>query len=458
MDRSLECISPIDGRYNHYTSKLSKYFSEKALIIYRLRIEIEYLIYLLKVLKIGISKDKERYNNFKSILRKLYTNIKDEFIIEIKENERKVNHDVKAVEIFLRKKLQEYKYQKYNEFVHFGLTSQDINSTAYMLSLFEANNNVLKPYLISLSIDIEQLIIKYDNVPMLSRTHGQPASPTILGKELNVFTYRLNKQLGLLKCYEYSTKFGGAVGNFNSHAVSYPNVDWLKFGDQFIKSFGFKRNRYTTQIDNYDNYSELFDLFKRISVILLDLSRDMWLYISLDYFKQKCIAEEVGSSTMPHKINPINFENAEGNLQMAISFFEFMSKKLPVSRLQRDLTDSTVLRNIGTCYGYLLISIRSLREGFKRIEPNLEKINEDLNNHSIVLAEAIQSILRREGVENSYDIIKEITRDGSTFSIDKILDSIENKIEKHRKKDKIIEDIRDLDVNKYVGITKMTNY
>lgn len=451
MEHSLTCISPIDGRYCERTKKLSNYFSEKALIRYRLRIEIEYFIYLLSTLNIDISKNKERFNNFKSILRNLYTNIKDENIMKIKEIEKTTNHDVKAVEVFLRNKLKYYKFDKYNEYVHFGLTSQDINSTSYMLSLYEANNNIIIPNITNLLISLENIVLTYSNVPMLSRTHGQPATPTLLGKEFNVFTYRLHKQLSLLKSYGYSTKFGGAIGNLNSHVITYPDIDWIKFADLFVNSFGFQRNKYTTQVDIYDNYSELFDILKRISTILLDFSRDIWLYILLDYFKQKCIDEEVGSSTMPHKINPIHFENAEGNLMLSITLFEFMSKKLPVSRLQRDLTDSTVLRNIGCCYGYLLISITSLQEGIKRIEPNLEKIKEDLNKNSIVLAEAIQSILRRELVENSYDIVKNITRNQS-FSIEQVLNIIEEKIKDHKNKDKIIEEIKLLDVNTYVGI------
>ena len=451
MEHSLTCISPIDGRYCQRTKKLSNYFSEKALIRYRLRIEIEYFIYLLSTLNIDISKNKERFNNFKSILRNLYTNIKDENIMKIKEIEKTINHDVKAVEVFLRNKLKYYKFDQYNEYIHFGLTSQDINSTSYVLSLYEANNNIIIPNITNFLISLENIVLTYSNVPMLSRTHGQPATPTLLGKEFNVFTDRLHKQLTLLKSYRYSTKFGGAIGNLNSHVITFPDIDWIKFADLFINSFGFQRNKYTTQVDIYDNYSELFDILKRISTILLDFSRDLWLYILLDYFKQKCIDEEVGSSTMPHKINPIYFENAEGNLMISITLFEFMSKKLPVSRLQRDLTDSTVLRNIGCCYGYLLISITSLQEGIKRLEPNLEKINEDLNKNSIVLAEAIQSILRRELVENSYDIVKNITRNQS-FSIEQVLNTIEEKIKDHKNKDKIIEEIKLLDVNTYVGI------
>ena len=452
MNHSLLCISPIDGRYNNRTNKLSKYFSEKALITYRLHVEIEYLIYLLDKLDVDISKDRERFMNFKLCVRNIYKKLKIDNLENIKEIEKRVNHDVKAIEIYIRNRLEESKYNKYNEYVHFGLTSQDINSTSYMLSMHDANKEIIIPYLNKLLNILDKIIIKYQDIPMLSRTHGQPASPTILGKEINVFTYRLNKQLKLLESYKYSTKFGGAVGNFNSHQIAYPNIDWSEAADEFINNFGFERNKITTQIDIYDNYSELFDILRRISIILLDLSRDMWLYISQDYFKQKCIEDEVGSSTMPHKINPINFENAEGNLMLVTTLFDFMSQKLPVSRLQRDLSDSTVMRNIGSCYAYLLISIISLIDGFKRIEPNLGKIKQELNDNQIILAEAIQSILRREGVENSYDIIKNITRD-KTFSKTEIITIIENNLKKNNK-DKIIKEINNLDVNTYVGIYK----
>lgn len=445
MDSSLSCITPIDGRYSSKTSILRNFFSEKALIRYRLRVEIEYFINLLNTLNIEIN-DNIKYN-----LRSFYLDIKDEYIIEIKQIENKVKHDVKAIEIFLRNKLTNLNFNKFNEYVHFGLTSQDVNSTSYMLSLNEANNNIIIPKIRLLYNELDILAKKYKSLPMLSRTHGQPASPTTLGKEINVFSYRLDKQIKLLESYEYSTKFGGAVGNLNSHVLTYPEIDWIKFADSFTKSFGFERNKYTTQIDIYDNYSELFDILKRISVILLDFTRDMWLYISQDYFKQKCIVDEVGSSTMPHKINPINFENAEGNLMLSVTLFEFISKKLPVSRLQRDLTDSTVLRNIGSCYAYLLISINSINEGLGRIEPNFEKISKDLNNNSVVLAEAIQSILRNELVENSYDLIKDITRNNNSFSINDIIKNIENKLDS-KNKEFIINKIKNLNVNNYTGI------
>ena len=449
MEYSLSCITSIDGRYSNKTRILSKYFSEKALIKYRLRVEVEYLIQLIDTLNLNIIHDKE---HLKQSLINIYINITDQDIIKIKEIEKVVNHDVKSVEIFLRNKLTQLNYIEYNEYIHFGLTSQDINSTSYVLSFYDANNDIIKPNITTLLDKLIAFANTYKNIPMLSKTHGQPASPTFLGKEIYVFAYRLSKQLDLLNNYEYSTKFGGAVGNFNSHFITYPEINWIEFADSFIESFGFKRNKYTTQIDIYDNYSELFDILKRISIILLDLSRDMWLYISQKYFKQKCISNEVGSSTMPHKINPIYFENAEGNLMLAITLFEFLSKKLPVSRLQRDLTDSTVLRNTGSCYAYFLISITSICEGLNRIEPNFEEIELDLKNNSIVLAEAIQSILRRECVDNSYEIIKDITRNNNEFSIDNVVDVIEKKLSNNINKDSIINEIKMLNVIDYTGV------
>ena len=447
LKTTLKCISPIDGRYNKDTEVLSMYFSEEGLIRQRVYVELEYLMNLLRVIKVDI-EDNEK---FIKEMHDLWAELKYEEILKIKEIEKKTNHDVKSVEIYLRDKFDELNYSKYKEYIHFGLTSQDINSVCNMISLKECNTKVMIPRITELLFYVEKIVLKYAEVPMLSRTHGQPASPTSLGKEFDVFRDRIHKQFKKLIDFEYSTKFGGAVGNFNSHVVAYPEVDWPNFADIFInKCFQLQRNKYTTQIDIYDNYSELFDILKRLSTVMLDMTRDIWLYIMLEYFKQKCVDGEVGSSTMPHKINPINFENAEGNLMLAITMLEFMSRKLPVSRLQRDLTDSTVLRNIGTCYGYLLIGIKSLCKGFEKIEPNLEKIKEDLNKNSIVLAEAIQSILRRELVDNSYDIIKEITRNQS-FSIEKILIVVEEKIQNHKNKDKIIEEIRGLDVNKYVG-------
>lgn len=450
----LNNISPIDGRYHSKTKRLSNYFSEKALLKNRIYIETQYLKFL--IMYLNIPHNKEDIDSISNI----YTKLEEYDFINIKNIENKVKHDVKAVEIFITNKLETLNLSQYKELVHFGLTSQDINSTAYVLSIRDVNNNIiiedLNEFLNILSTSFENW-----NIVMLSKTHGQNASPTTLKKEMEVFYYRIIKQLNTLKNHEnkYSTKFGGAVGNFNSHYIAYPDKDWESFGNAFVKLFNLNRNQYTTQIDNYDNYSEIFDNLKRICVILLDFSRDMWLYISNDYFQQKCISEEVGSSTMPHKINPINFENAEGNLMLSIALLDFISSKLPVSRLQRDLTDSTILRNIGTIYGHILISISSLKEGILRVTPNEKHIHDDLYNNDIILAEAIQIILRRENIPNSYDIIKKITRGNKNFNMKYIeiflLDYLNKESIDNNTISKIINDINDLKVDEYIGNCKL---
>ena len=371
IEEQLNAISPIDGRYLEKTSKLREYFSEKALIKYRIMVEVYYLNALLPF--IGYDCTVENATK----IRQIYENWKMIDAVEVKTIEYTTKHDVKAVEIFIRNKLDEKRLSQYKEMVHFGLTSQDINSTANILSIRDTNENEVIP-LVKQFIENLTNQSKQWNIPMLSKTHGQAASPTTLKKEMTVFMYRLNRQIETLKQYKYSTKFGGAVGNFNSHYIAFPDKDWKAFAETFLKQFGLTRNIYTTQIDNYDNYSEIFDNLKRICVILLDFSRDMWLYISYDYFQQVCIEKEVGSSTMPHKINPINFENAEGNLMIAIELLDFVSKKLPVSRLQRDLTDSTVLRNVGTIYGHIIISVKSLLDGIQRVKPNEDFMKRDL--------------------------------------------------------------------------------
>ena len=431
MESEIFAISPLDGRYKEKVFELTIYFSEAALISYRTKIEYLYLKFLFNFLEIDYSLDNLDF-------------LTEEDIQKIKNIEEETNHDVKAIEIFLKNRIND---KKLAEFVHFGLTSQDINSSSYVLSMKECNNDIIIPEIKHLISSLKNKEKDWRNIIMLSKTHGQPASPTMLNKEILVFIERLENQLCHLKNIKYSTKFGGAIGNFNSHYIAFPDLDWIKFGDNFIKSLGLKRNHYTTQIDHYDNYSEIFDSLKRIATILVDLSRDIWLYISNNYFTQKCVKEEVGSSTMPHKINPINFENAEGNLMISISFFEFMSRKLPVSRLQRDLTDSTVLRNIGTCYGYFLIGIKSIISGLKRLEVNREIIQKNLNENEIVLSEAIQSILRREGIPNSYDIIKNCTR-GKKFNLEEISKHIE---EKYKLNISVLQEIRNLKVNNYVG-------
>lgn len=448
IEEQLNAVSPIDGRYLEKTSKLREYFSEKALIKYRIMVEVYYLNALLPF--IGYDCTVENATK----IRQIYENWKMIDAVEVKTIEYTTKHDVKAVELFIRNKLDEKRLSQYKEMVHFGLTSQDINSTANILSIRDTNENEVIP-LVKQFIENLTNQSKQWNIPMLSKTHGQVASPTTLKKEMTVFMYRLNRQIETLKQYKYSTKFGGAVGNFNSHYIAFPDKDWKAFAETFLKQFGLTRNIYTTQIDNYDNYSEIFDNLKRICVILLDFSRDMWLYISYDYFQQVCIEKEVGSSTMPHKINPINFENAEGNLMIAIELLDFVSKKLPVSRLQRDLTDSTVLRNVGTIYGHIIISVKSLLDGIQRVKPNEDFMKRDLINNSIVLAEAIQSILRRENIPNSYDIIKYISRGNKVFNIKAIVVQLREKLTEASLDPLVIEsilsDIICLDAEEYIG-------
>jgi len=429
----LNSLSPLDGRYCMITEPLRKYFSESALIKYRTNLEMLYLLYLLEFLQIPNSG----FDFFE---------ISEKDILQIKNIEKKVKHDVKAVELFLRDKINNHYIL---EFIHFGLTSQDVNSSSYVLSMKEANQDIIIPAVEKMINMIDQKSKDWLQISMLSRTHGQPASPTTLGKELMVFVERIKRQLNQIKEFKYTTKFGGAVGNFNSHYIAYPEKDWIKFADDFVDSIGLKRNHFTTQIDNYDNYSEIFDILKRLATVMIDFCRDIWLYISQDYFSQLNLSDEVGSSAMPHKINPINFENAEGNLMMAVSLLEFMSRKLPVSRLQRDLTDSTVLRNIGTCYGYLLIGIESVISGLKRIDVNREKIREDLEKNKIVLAEAVQSILRKEGVENSYLLIKEMTRGGKDLDVEEMVVLLEERGIEISETGK--SQIYNLDVLSYIG-------
>ena len=429
----LNSLSPLDGRYHTVTDSLRKYFSESALIKYRTNLEMLYLLHLLDFLEIPNSD----FDFFE---------ISDDDVLKIKHIERSIRHDVKAVELFLREKINN---KCILEFIHFGLTSQDVNSSSYVLSMKEANQQIIIPELEKMIGMILQKSEDWIQIPMLSKTHGQPASPTTLGKELMVFVDRMQKQFNQLKDFKYSTKFGGAVGNFNSHYIAYPEKDWIKFGDDFMESIGLKRNHFTTQIDNYDNYSEMFDIFKRLATVMIDFCRDIWLYVSQDYFTQLNLRGEVGSSAMPHKINPINFENAEGNLMMAVSLLEFMSRKLPISRLQRDLTDSTVLRNIGTCYGYFLIGVNSIMSGMRRIDVNRKEIKRDLENNQIVLAEAIQSILRKEGIENSYLLIKEMTRGDKFLDVEEMVVMLEEKGIEISEIGK--SQIYNLDVHSYVG-------
>ena len=403
----LNAISPIDGRYLNITKSLSPYFSEYGLIRYRVRVEVEYFIALTYTLPelAGFSKDLE------TMLRALYVNFNDTDAEAIKTIERTTNHDVKAVEYFLKEKLDALGLAKYKEFIHFGLTSQDINNTAIPLSLKEYMDIEFIPTLKNLVNELTSLTIQWKDIPMLARTHGQPASPTRLGKEFYVFIERINKQLELLATVPHSAKFGGATGNFNAHHIAYPEINWIHFGNLFVSNhLGLSRSQPTTQIEHYDNMAALFDTLKRINTILIDFSRDVWQYISMNYFKQKIKAGEVGSSAMPHKVNPIDFENAEGNLGFANAIFEHLSAKLPISRLQRDLTDSTVLRNIGVPLAHTYLALASLHKGLGKLELNKAAIDNDLQENWMVVAEAIQTVLRKEGYPNPYEALKELTR------------------------------------------------
>ena len=409
---SINAISPIDGRYSNQTSNLQDFFSEKALIKYRLKIEIEYFIRLTE-LKIDGLKSWKKSNN--KLLRKIYTDFDEKNALEIKEIEKITNHDVKAVEYFLKNKFKSLRFEKFSEFVHFGLTSQDINNTAIPLSI----KDYIKSYKLliqSLLKLIKQKSKEYKNISMLARTHGQPASPTRLGKEFKVFEVRINEQIKQLNNIPFSAKFGGATGNFNAHHLTFPKINWKKFAESFMKDLGLKLSFPTTQIEHYDNLASLFDNLKRINTIIIDFNQDMWLYISMDYFKQKIKKGEIGSSAMPHKVNPIDFENSEGNLGLANSIFNHLSAKLPISRLQRDLTDSTVLRNIGVPIAHTIIGINSTIKGINKLLVNSDKINEDLENNWIVIAEGIQNILRKEGYPNPYELLKDLTRNNKKIN------------------------------------------
>lgn len=403
---NLNAISPVDGRYSNQTALLSNYFSEKALIKYRLKVEIEYFISLTEI---GIENLNQWDNKFNDQIRNIYIEFDDKDAFEIKEIEKTTNHDVKAVEYFIKRKFNEMKISEFSEFIHFGLTSQDINNTAIPLSIkdfiphyFEKINLVLA--------EIDDKVVEYSDIPMLARTHGQPASPTRLGKEFQVFSVRIKEQLKVLKKIPHSCKFGGATGNFNAHHVTYPKINWKNFAESFLHKLELTHSFPTTQIEHYDNMARLFDCLKRINTIILDFNKDVWQYISLDYFNQKINKNEVGSSAMPHKVNPIDFENSEGNLSYANSIFEFLSSKLPISRLQRDLTDSTVLRNIGVPLSHTIIGFNSTLKGLKKILVNKNKIENDLELNWIVISEAIQTILRREGIEKPYELLKDLTR------------------------------------------------
>ena len=428
-NNSLNAISPIDGRYTSKTSELNEFFSEKALMKYRLIVEIEYFISLCEFKIPELNEfDKTKFR----LLREIYHNFSDEDAMKIKEVEKTTNHDVKAVEYFLKEKFSELKIEKYKEFVHFGLTSQDINNTAIPLSLKEMFDKVYFNSLKKLLKSLEKISIEWKDISMIARTHGQAATPTKLGKEIKVFVVRINEQLNHLKNLPISAKFGGASGNFNAHHVAYKDYDWLKFSKNLVeKKLGLKHSFPTTQIEHYDNLAAIFDNMKRINTILIDFNRDIWSYISMDYFKQKIKKGEIGSSAMPHKINPIDFENSEGNLGYANSIFNHLSEKLPISRLQRDLTDSTVLRNIGVPISHTLIAFKSTIKGINKLIVNETKIKKDLDDNWAVIAEAIQTILRRINYPDPYEALKDLTRTNEKIdknSIHKFIDSL--KIEK----------------------------
>tara|TARA_R110001592_G_scaffold91165_2_gene267184 strand:- start:1756 stop:3099 length:1344 start_codon:yes stop_codon:yes gene_type:complete len=405
---TLTAISPIDGRYRRVTNALTDYFSEFALIKYRVEVEVEYFIALCEIPLPQLSDvDHKIFDS----LRSIYTNFTEADALSIKEIEKTTNHDVKAVEYFLKDKFEALGLTKHIEFIHFGLTSQDINNTAIPLSLKRAMHEVIEPSILEVKNTINEMAEAWKNISMLAKTHGQPASPTRLGKEMQVFSSRIEEQMILLGDIPFAAKFGGATGNFNAHHVAYPAIDWIDFGNEFVKeSLGLQRSHPTTQIEHYDHIAAIFDNLKRINTILIDFSRDVWQYVSMNYFKQRIKAGEVGSSAMPHKVNPIDFENAEGNLGIANAIFEHLSAKLPISRLQRDLTDSTVLRNIGVPLGHTLIALKSLEKGIKKLELNQAAIDADLEDNWAVVAEAIQTILRREGYPKPYEALKGLTR------------------------------------------------
>lgn len=431
---SLQAISPIDGRYHSKTAALIPFFSEEALIKYRVLVEVEYFIALCELPLPQLKTfDKTHYN----ALREMYQNFSTQDAKSIKEIEKTTNHDVKAVEYFIKDKFDTLGLYTFKEFIHFGLTSQDINNTAIPLSIKNATEQVYVPLLEELISKLNILSNEWSAVPMLAKTHGQPASPTRLGKEIDVFTVRLQEQFELLKRTKNAAKFGGATGNFNAHHVAYPQIDWKGFGTRFVtNSLGLHHSFPTTQIEHYDHMAALFDTFKRINTILIDLNRDFWTYISMDYFKQKIKAGEVGSSAMPHKVNPIDFENSEGNLGIANALFEHLSAKLPISRLQRDLTDSTVLRNVGVPFGHTMIALQSTLKGLEKLVINTSKINEDLENNWAVVAEAIQTILRRDGYPNPYEALKGLTRTNNKINqqtIAQFIDTLE--VSKETKKE-----------------------
>ncbi|WP_421828132.1 adenylosuccinate lyase [Larkinella sp.] len=414
---ALTAVSPLDGRYRRQIESLAPYFSEWGLIRYRIRIEIEYFI---ELCELPLPQLKDVDHAVFPTLRALYETFSEADALRVKEIERETNHDVKAVEYFIKEKLADLNISDHLEFIHFGLTSQDINNTATPLLLSDALETEIEPQYREVFMKLQELAEKWKSIPMLARTHGQPASPTRLGKELLVFCERIEKQLFMLSSIPVSAKFGGATGNFNAHCVAYPTIDWKSFGDDFVEKLGLERSQHTTQIEHYDMLAATLDAFKRLNTILIDLNRDMWAYISMNYFKQQIKAGEVGSSAMPHKVNPIDFENSEGNLGIANAVFEHLSAKLPISRLQRDLTDSTVLRNLGVPFAHSLIALKSLLKGLGKLQLNEAAIHADLEENWAVVAEGIQTILRREGYPKPYEALKDLTRTNEKITADTI--------------------------------------
>jgi len=448
MDQLL-AISPIDGRYFRYTSILKDYFSEYALFKYRLSIEIKYLVNLIKILN---PRDVTIICIIPKI-EEILTNFSPKECMEIKIIEKKINHDVKAVEYYIKNKLLEKELNDIIPLIHFGLTSQDINNTATPISI---KDFIQKPYSELLKTIIKDLNIKselWKNVVIITRTHGQPATPSTFGKEMKVFSYRIEKQYGILKNIKYWGKFGGASGNLNAHMLAYPDIDWIKFSENFLQTLGLNRNKYTTQIDNYENLSNIFDSLKRINTILIDMCRDIWLYISMEYLILKSNKDEIGSSTMPHKINPINFENAEGNLMFANSILEFLSRKLPISRLQRDLTDSTILRNLGTVFGHILISFNNILSGLSKVDINRIKIEEDICKHRVVISEGIQTILRKHNYSDAYEKMKDFTRKNKKFTKTDLNEFIHNL----KCPTEIENELLEISVYNYIGYSNILN-
>lgn len=444
---SLTAVTPIDGRYYNNTHELSAFFSEFALIKYRVRVEVEYFIALGES---GIAQLQQFDKSLNEKLRDIYRNFSEEDAVWIKNTEKVTNHDVKAVEYFLKDRFEKLGLQDYLEFIHFGLTSQDINNTAIPLSWKEAIKESYSPAIDELLHELKSLATSWSGIPMLARTHGQPASPTRLGKEFYVFIERIERQLQLLNQVPYSAKFGGATGNFNAHQVAYPETNWINFGNNFVNNvLGLDRSQTTTQIEHYDNFAASCDALKRINNILIDLCRDIWTYISMDYFKQKITAGQIGSSAMPHKVNPIDFENAEGNLGIANAIFEHLSAKLPISRLQRDLTDSTVLRNIGVPFAHTLIAVKSTLRGLRKLILNEQALADDLENNWAVVAEALQTILRREGYPKPYEALKDLTRTNTRVT----KETIATFVDQLHVSDKVKAELKAISPANYTGVT-----